>query len=852
MTREYSSGSRLLLIPVFLGSFVISTWANPQLKHVHSWTSLDFDYPTQALRDAAIRSKTFIPGGLVPLDVDVYTKGNNKLGARLFVTVPRFQDGVPVTLGYVTNKTNSERNPLIAPFPNWDMQRPGGDCSGITSVYRIAIDSCDRLWVLDTGKLGDVQACPPQLLLYSLKTNILLNRYPFPKSQYADASLFVTPVVDIRGSCNDAYVYIADVTGFSLIVYDHSYQRSWRIVNNLFYPYPDYGTFEINGESFDLMDGLFGMALGPIEADGDRTLYFHSLASRVESFVQTSVIRNYETFADNAGASPRSFKSFPSQRSSQSAAEAMDRNGILFYGLMSDVAIGCWNSRDFPEFGGRHIEIVSANRETLQFASGMKVIHSNDNEREELWIMTVSFQKVMNGSLKPNVTNFRIQAAFVDELVRGTICEPSHRKPKDRNRIIFNRQIPHYHHRHYTMVFKIAVIFFASSISLNFARLDVAYEWKYLDYEWPSYKQKLQAISSKNYDLRNNIPLDVDRAPDGRMFVTVVKQPGVPAALNTISNKRGEGGHLLKPYPDWSWHNRKDCTGITGVFRVVITCEHLWVLDTGNNGEDQVCPAQLLVFDLTSDRLVKKIIIPKEYSTNAEGEGLLVTPVVDIPYSVCGAINEAYVYMADTVGYGMVIWDGKRLCRLESPYFKPENPGLTFSVAGEDFELPDGLLGMAIERSQANYGERRLYFRPLASFSMSHIKITDLNRLKSYPSTGGFRTEPHKIRSQSAAQAFSRDGILFYSSSTDMALVCWNRKRPFNYDNNVLFALNQETLQFASGIKVFNDEQDTEYLYVMTNRYQRFYNEVMNFDDYNYRILKGRVDELVNGTYCQN
>lgn len=156
----------------------------------------------------------------------------------------------------------------------------------------LQVDSCNRLWVLDTGKLEERQICHPQLLLFDLRTNRLLSQYKFPKDQFKEESLFVTLVVDIRDDkCGDAFVYIADVTGFGLLVYDHRNVRSWRITNNLFYPYPPYGTFYINGLTFDLMDGILGLALSPMKADGDRILYFHSLASKVESYVPTSIIR---------------------------------------------------------------------------------------------------------------------------------------------------------------------------------------------------------------------------------------------------------------------------------------------------------------------------------------------------------------------------------------------------------------------------------------------------------------------------------------------------------------------------------------------------------------------------------
>ncbi|GAB1861265.1 Bee-milk protein [Camponotus japonicus] len=398
-----------------------------KLKVIHSWKVLEFDFPNEHAKELAIQEGRFIPGAPIPIDVDFYHIA--KRGSVIFISIPRFQNGVPVTLGYITEKVSAEGNPIIAPYPNWELNRLG-NCDAITSVYRMQVDSCNRLWVLDTGKLEERQICHPQLLLFDLRTNKLLNQYKFPKEQFKEESLFVTLVVDIRDEkCGDAFVYIADVTGFGLLVYDHRNVRSWRITNNLFYPYPPYGTFYINGLTFDLMDGILGLALSPMKLDGDRILYFHSLASKVESWVPTSIIRNHSLFHDHPDSAPRSFRSFPKERSSQSAAQAMDQDGILFFGLLSDTAIGCWNSITHPEYGGTNNEVTVVNPETLQFSSGLKIIKTK-NGRQELWVLTVPFQKYMTGTMNVNETNFRILAGYVDELVRGTKCNGGF----DRNR----------------------------------------------------------------------------------------------------------------------------------------------------------------------------------------------------------------------------------------------------------------------------------------------------------------------------------------------------------------------------------------------------------------------------------
>lgn len=110
---------------------------------------------------------------------------------RIFVTIPRFSVGVPVTLGTIAPVPGS----LIQPYPDYSWHSSHGtNCDGITSVVRIAIDECRRLWVLDTGKIGEIQHCSPQMLIFDLNSNQLIKRYRFPQSQYKDASLFITPV----------------------------------------------------------------------------------------------------------------------------------------------------------------------------------------------------------------------------------------------------------------------------------------------------------------------------------------------------------------------------------------------------------------------------------------------------------------------------------------------------------------------------------------------------------------------------------------------------------------------------------------------------------------------------------
>lgn len=59
--------------------------------------------------------------------------------------------------------------------------------------------------------------------------------------------------------------YIADVTGFGIIVFDYKNNKSWRAESQSTHlsPIQKYSKFYIDRESFDLMDGVFGMAVSP-------------------------------------------------------------------------------------------------------------------------------------------------------------------------------------------------------------------------------------------------------------------------------------------------------------------------------------------------------------------------------------------------------------------------------------------------------------------------------------------------------------------------------------------------------------------------------------------------------------
>ncbi|KAJ8687624.1 hypothetical protein QAD02_023420 [Eretmocerus hayati] len=390
------------------------------------------------------------------------------------------------------------------------------------------------------------------------------------------------------------------------------------------------------------------------------------------------------------------------------------------------------------------------------------------------------------------------------------------------------------------------------------ALLKTEFEWKYFDYLWESEEQKNEYISKNLYKPEAMLPIDVDRSKDGRTFVSVVRAPGVPASLHTISDQIMNSGPLLVPYPNWStWKNPKECKGITGVFRIAIDkCNRLWVLDTGKIDEEYICSAQLLVYDLSTDRLISKIPIPDSIARDKNKMGLLVTPIVETYGKNC---SQTTVYVNDVIGHGLIIWNEDKFIRLENDLFKPEEKYANFTIAGESFYLPDGIFNQILTPEKFFNGERYLYFRPLASRSLYSVPAKDL-KLNGNSNSTRYSGYKDVLSSQATAMVFSSNGTLFYGLTEDIAIGCWNLNKTLKSENLGIPLIDKQRLQFMSGLKIITNPKrfrqglshGKERLLMMTNRIQKFYRGTQNSSEINYRVMSIGVRELVKDTVCDN
>ncbi|XP_051172955.1 protein yellow-like [Leptopilina boulardi] len=426
----------LLLLIVFVGfiekSDSIQGWGTqigraPLLER-YAWNVLDFAYPDEGSRQAAIDKGDYIPENALPVGIEIWRN-------KLFVTVPRWRDGIPGTLNYISLDTNQSGSPKLNPYPNWAQNTAGACGSGLTTVYRIHADACDRLWVLDTGTIGigntTVQACPYTLNVFDLTTDKLIRQYKLRPDDINQNTFIANIAVDLgKNGCDDAFAYMSDELGYGLIVYSWALNKSWRVTHGFFMPDPLRGDYNIGGLNFQWSEeGIFGMSLSPLAADGFRTLFFHPLSSNREFAVSTRVLRDEQLALD-------SYHEFQplSERGplSHSTAEIMDENGLQFFNLVDQNAVGCWNS--LLPFSPANHAVVARHDEAIIFPADVKI-----DRRGTLWIISDRMPIFLMSTLNYTDINFRILTVPVQDAIAGTVCDTAPWKQHVSNHLWWNR-----------------------------------------------------------------------------------------------------------------------------------------------------------------------------------------------------------------------------------------------------------------------------------------------------------------------------------------------------------------------------------------------------------------------------
>ncbi|XP_071635267.1 yellow-h [Temnothorax longispinosus] len=397
---------------------IIDDYVGPAMELVYAWSTIDFEFDSIDARDNAIFEGDYIAENNLPLGLEVWRD-------KVFITLPKWRTGIPATLATVPRHSKT-RSPKLKPYPNWQWHQPG-TCESLTSVFRVQVDECDRLWVLDSGKTElakrSKQLCPPAIFIFDLRTDTLVRKYTLPDEQIKQDSLYINIAVDIRNNdCGSAVAYLADVWRYGIVVYDFFKDSTFRIEHHFFYPDPLASRYELHGIKFQWTDGIFGIALSPVDVHNDRTLFFHPMSSFREFAVSTSVFDKqngeYNTEKFMPVGKPRA-KDY-----GHASGSAIDRNGVMFFNMVTRDSVWCWDTR--KEYIPQNLGVIGTSNESLVFPNDIKVDHEPD---QSVWLLSNRLPMYLYGTLNSGSINYRVFKANVKEAVRDTVCDPNYVVP---------------------------------------------------------------------------------------------------------------------------------------------------------------------------------------------------------------------------------------------------------------------------------------------------------------------------------------------------------------------------------------------------------------------------------------
>ncbi|CAH0713103.1 unnamed protein product, partial [Brenthis ino] len=353
------------------------------------WKTIDFAWEARA-REAAIASGDYIPKNNMPTGIARWKD-------KLFITIPRWKKGVPSSLNYIY--LNGSQSQHLSPYPSWgDAFVSDKACciksnSTVVSTFRVHVDKCDRLWVVDNG-VADMtnelkQVTAPAILVFDLNKDTLIHRYVIDDEVLRDSSVLTSIVVDIVGrDCDDSYAYIPDMGSNALIVYSLKQNDAWRVENHYFHFDPHSGVYNVGGVNFYWSDGISSAVLTPSKKAGFRDLYFHPTSSTKQFRMSTKLLRD----------------------------KHMPRENIFSGVELSKNGVSCWNL-DRP-LSHENVPLIISDCTMLEFPNDIKV-----DQEGNLWILSNRQSRFLYESMDFDQINFRILTAPVDTVIQGTPCE---------------------------------------------------------------------------------------------------------------------------------------------------------------------------------------------------------------------------------------------------------------------------------------------------------------------------------------------------------------------------------------------------------------------------------------------
>lgn len=232
---------------------------------IFEWKTIDFKWLSDEDRQYAAARGEYIAANNFLTTVKFWKD-------KMYLTLPRWRDGVPVTLGVTSaSPENGITAPKLEAFPNWAMQKLG-DCYAFQLVHSIEIDPKGRMWVLDTGRPQTLRvfeaSCPARLVILDLEDNgKTLRIYEFPDDVARRGVTYLNDIVLDHEDGGMAYITDSNPKDPGIIVYSLRNNTSWKIRHDSMKAKSEAASFMVAKTHVISPTNVDGIALSPASSN---------------------------------------------------------------------------------------------------------------------------------------------------------------------------------------------------------------------------------------------------------------------------------------------------------------------------------------------------------------------------------------------------------------------------------------------------------------------------------------------------------------------------------------------------------------------------------------------------------
>ncbi|XP_072763565.1 major royal jelly protein 1-like [Anoplolepis gracilipes] len=385
---------RLLLLALL----AVTVLCYEPFQMIFEWKSIDYQWPTDEDRQYAVLRGDYNAEKNFFSTVKFWKD-------KMYLTLPRWEDGVPVTLAVTSAKpVDGDTAPLLDPFPNWDMQKLG-DCSAFQLVHSVEIDPKGRMWVIDTGRSTALHHeikgnCSARLVILDLEDNgKILHTYEFPDHIARRGVTYLNDIVLDHENGGMAYISDNGREDPGIIVYSSKNNTSWKIRHNSMKAEAEATQFMVANTHMINPVHVDGIAISPA-SNHERQIYYSPLSSfhlyTIPVFTLRNNVTNIDQYVMELGRKP-----------SQTDSMTMSATGVLYFGLLADDAIASWDTKNTSSFtiGKRIIfrdHVLSQWPDSFAF-----------DDDGNLWCVTNRLQNFLNNHVNIDVPNNRLIRTYV-------------------------------------------------------------------------------------------------------------------------------------------------------------------------------------------------------------------------------------------------------------------------------------------------------------------------------------------------------------------------------------------------------------------------------------------------------